>query len=192
MLSEREEALTHEEGFEECRDYSRNDARDDPDQYVVRSPPHHVWLRVATSEFFVTRESAVLADRSAFERFAETFARTLRAGDVVALSGDLGAGKTTFVAAAVRELSGRDEVTSPTFTFRQTYVGPPLVEHIDCYRVDDVREASELGLHEAFESDAIAFVEWPERLPDLVPERAIRLAIGGAGDAPRTIAIERP
>jgi len=126
-----------------------------------------------------------------FERFAEGFAVTLRPGDAVGLSGDLGAGKTTFVRAAVRRLHGSDEASSPTFTFRHTYAGTPTVEHLDLYRLDDPGEAIEIGLYEAFSPGAVTFVEWPERMPGLLPGNAIRVSISGSGDAPRRIAVER-
>jgi len=190
VVTEREEALTDEEGFEKCGDDRREDARDDADQYVVRSPPHRVRVRGPKIEFFVRSQVARDLDPTAFERFAAGFARTLRAGDVIALSGDLGAGKTAFVAAAVRALGGADDVTSPTFTFRHTYPGDLVVEHIDLYRLEDEREASELGLHEALESGGIAFIEWPERLPALLPERTIRVRIAGAGLQTRTVEID--
>jgi tRNA threonylcarbamoyladenosine biosynthesis protein TsaE len=132
------------------------------------------------------------SDLAAFVAAAEAFAGTLRAGDVVALEGDLGSGKTTFVAAAARALGAADEVASPTFVFRHRYAGDPAVEHLDLYRLDDPREAVELGLHEALDSGAVTFVEWPDRLPSLIPPAAIRVRIEGSGTAPRTILVERP
>lgn len=131
-------------------------------------------------------------DLAAFEAAAAVFARELRAGDVVALSGDLGAGKTTFVAAVLRALGRPAEVASPTFTFWHRYGGEPPIEHLDLYRIEDPAEARELGLEDAFAPGAIAFVEWPERLPDLVLGRRISVAIAGSGDEPREIRIERP
>jgi tRNA threonylcarbamoyladenosine biosynthesis protein TsaE len=82
-------------------------------------------------------------------------------------------------------------VSSPTFIFRQRYDGTPPVEHLDLYRVDAPADAAELGLDEAFGSDRITVVEWPERLPGLLPARAIRIRIDGAGDEPRRLQIER-
>ncbi len=131
-------------------------------------------------------------DLRTFERIAATFAAELRAGDVVALAGDLGAGKTTFVAAALRALRNGAEVTSPTFTFWHRYGGAPPIEHLDLYRIEDRSEATELGLDEALVSGGIVFVEWPERLPELVPPHAIRVHIAGCGNAPRELRIERP
>jgi tRNA threonylcarbamoyl adenosine modification protein YjeE len=135
------------------------------------------------------RRAATLHD---FRRIAADFARSLNAGDIVALSGELGAGKTTFVRAAVLALHGAEQASSPTFVFRHTYPGTPPVEHLDLYRLDDPAEAAELGLHEAFEGDAIVFVEWPERLPGLLPAGTIRVSLTGAGDGPRELVLERP
>lgn len=130
-------------------------------------------------------------DLTAFVAAARAFAATLQAGDVVALAGDLGAGKTTFVSAAVRALGSEADVASPTFTFWHRYAGPVALEHLDLYRIDDPSEAVELGLDEALATGGIAFVEWPERLPGFVPASAVRVFIAGSGDGPRTITIER-
>jgi tRNA threonylcarbamoyl adenosine modification protein YjeE len=130
-------------------------------------------------------------DLAAFERVAAAFAADLRPGEVVALTGDLGAGKTTFVRAVVRALHGRDEASSPTFTFRHTYAGEPPIEHLDLYRIEDPAEARELGLEEAFDGASIVLVEWPERLPQLIPEHAVHVGITGSGDSPRDVVIER-
>jgi tRNA threonylcarbamoyl adenosine modification protein YjeE len=93
----------------------------------------------------------------------------------------------------VTALHGDDgAVSSPTFVFRQRYPGEPPVEHLDLYRIDDPRETADLGLDEAFSDGAITIVEWPERAPELVPGTAIRIAIAGSGDGPRTVRIERP
>jgi tRNA threonylcarbamoyl adenosine modification protein YjeE len=131
-------------------------------------------------------------DHDAFLATAADVAATLRPGDVVALSGDLGSGKTTFVRAVVAALHGSDTaVSSPTFVFRQRYPGQPPVEHLDLYRIDDPRETADLGLDDAFSDATITLVEWPERAPGLVPAAAIRVAITGTGDGPRAVRIER-
>jgi tRNA threonylcarbamoyladenosine biosynthesis protein TsaE len=132
-------------------------------------------------------------DRSAFAAAAAALAATLRPGAVVTLSGGLGAGKTTFVRALVAALHGSDAaVSSPTFVFRQRYPGAPPVEHLDLYRIEDPGEAADLGLEEAFDGAAVVVIEWPERLPGLAPPDAVRVAIDGSGDGPRTLRIDRP
>ncbi len=131
-------------------------------------------------------------DLDALGAAAARLASKLRPGDALALSGDLGAGKTTFVRALVAALHGSDvPVSSPTFVFRQRYEGVPPVEHLDLYRLDDPAEAADLGLEEAFGPDRITVVEWPERLPGLLPAGAIRVHVEGAGDRPRRLRIER-
>jgi tRNA threonylcarbamoyladenosine biosynthesis protein TsaE len=131
-------------------------------------------------------------DLSALDAVAARLAATLRPGASLALSGGLGAGKTTFVRALVRTLHGNDiPVSSPTFVFRQRYDGTPPIEHLDLYRIEDPAEAADLGLDEAFGADRITVVEWPERLPGLMPAGTIHIHIDGSGDEPRRIRIER-
>jgi tRNA threonylcarbamoyl adenosine modification protein YjeE len=135
---------------------------------------------------------------AAFEAKAREFARSLRAGDVVALRGPLGAGKTTFVRAVVAVLHGSDQaVSSPTFVFRQRYDPPhggaPPVEHVDLYRIEDpATEMPDLALDDAFAPDRIALVEWPERAEGWLPANRIEVAIDGIGAGPRTVRITLP
>jgi tRNA threonylcarbamoyl adenosine modification protein YjeE len=99
---------------------------------------------------------------------AGAIARLARIGDVIALSGDIGAGKTVFARGFVRALSAADEeVPSPTFTLLQTYdCQPGPVHHYDFYRLDSARDAYEIGIEESF-AEAITLIEWPERIPVL-------------------------
>jgi tRNA threonylcarbamoyladenosine biosynthesis protein TsaE len=133
---------------------------------------------------------ADLPDLAATRRLAERLALALAPGDVVALVGALGAGKSELVRAVVRAMTGDPtaEVPSPTFTLVQTYDTPrALLWHFDLYRLEGPEEARELGLEEAFE-DGIALIEWPDRLGSLLPRRAVVLRLtlaGGAGDARR-------
>lgn len=106
-------------------------------------------------------------------RLAELLALKLRRGDLVALSGDLGAGKTTLARALIAALlPGEAEVPSPTFSLQQTYDTPRLtLAHYDFYRLRDAEEAFELGVEEALAAGA-ALIEWPERAPGLLtPDR---------------------
>ena len=128
----------------------------------------------------------------AFENFAASFAQALAPGDVVALSGALGAGKTTFVRAAVRARHGEDQGSSPTFTFWHRYPGDPPIDHLDLYRIERESELEELGLEEAFDGRGIAFVEWWTHAPSLLPARFYEVTIEGAGDAPRSVTVKAP
>lgn len=105
------------------------------------------------------------------ERVAGRLAGCLAVGDLVTVSGELGAGKTTFVRGACRALGVTTPVTSPTFTIGHRYEGVVAVSHLDLYRFTDV-SAAEWGDLEPYFDEAIVFVEWPEAaLPDLPPAR---------------------
>ena len=129
-------------------------------------------------------------DLSALPGFAAELAKLLRPGVAVALHGDLGAGKTTLVRALVAVLHGdATAVSSPTFVFRQRYAGTPPIEHLDLFRLDDPAQAAELGLEEAFASDTVTLVEWPEKLPGLLPPDTIHVEIEGLGEGPRRVTV---
>ncbi len=124
-----------------------------------------------------------LADEAATDRFAEDVAACLAPGDVIALSGGLGVGKTTFARALIRSLADDPdlEVPSPTFTLAQSYaLGPVPVTHFDLYRLASPDELDELGLEEALGHGA-ALVEWPERAGPL-PGEPLTIAFAIAGD----------
>ena len=112
---------------------------------------------------------------------ARALAPRLRPGDVVLLSGPVGAGKSHFARCLILALLDLPEdVPSPTYTLVQTYPGRSgEIWHADLYRLNDVVEIEELGLIEAFDS-AICLVEWPDRLHDLAPAAALHVAL----DAP--------
>ncbi len=131
------------------------------------------------------------ADQTA--RLAVTLGRALTAGDIVLLTGDVGAGKTHFARALIQSLLAvPEDVPSPTFTLVQTYDTPRgEVWHSDLYRLSSPDEVIELGLTEAFE-DAICLVEWPDRLGDLLPEGALRIALSPEGDDIRRITLTGP
>jgi len=103
----------------------------------------------------------VASSAEATEAVAARLAPRLAVGDVVTVSGELGAGKTTFVRGACRALGVTGAVTSPTFTIGHRYVGRVEVSHLDLYRFTDV-SAAEWGDLEPYFDDAIVFVEWPE------------------------------
>jgi tRNA threonylcarbamoyl adenosine modification protein YjeE len=133
------------------------------------------------------------ATEADLQAFARRFAASLRPGDVVALSGPLGAGKTAFVRAAVTELHGEETVTSPTFTIWNRYPGTPPIDHLDFYRIENSTELFELGVESAFDgAGSIAFVEWWERGASILPERRFEVVIDGAGDGTRSIVVREP
>ena len=118
-----------------------------------------------------------LPDEAATAALAARLAPCARAGDVIALRGDLGTGKTTFARAFIHALGGDEEVPSPTFTLVQIYAVPgATVWHFDLYRLKAPEEVWELGIEEAFLS-GIALIEWPERLGPLLPGRRLDLTL---------------
>lgn len=117
--------------------------------------------------------------------------RTLRAGDVVGLCGELGAGKTCFVRGVARALGVSGRPVSPTFTLINEYRGPRPVYHVDAYRVERLADLLDLGLPEYFDGDGVTLVEWADTMRPLLPPRAIWVAIEGVGDEPRTITVRR-
>ena len=129
-----------------------------------------------------------LGDVAATTRFAHRCAAKARRGDVVALSGGLGTGKTTFArgfvnAVADREGAPREEVPSPTFTLVQVYEFPEnTVFHFDLYRLEGPAETVELGVEEAF-ADGISLIEWPDRLATGLPSDRLELSFD-FGDLP--------
>jgi hypothetical protein len=122
--------------------------------------------------------SVVLPDELATRRLAIDVANALRPGDLVTLSGDLGAGKTTFARALIRHLADDEtiEVPSPTFTLLQTYDLPRfLLVHADLYRTSDPAELTELGFEDLAE-DAVTLLEWPDRAAGLLPPDRLDIA----------------
>jgi len=115
---------------------------------------------------------------------------TLGPGDVVALSGELGAGKTVFVQGLVRALGVTTGATSPTFVLVNEYRGRLPVHHVDAYRTASLAELLDLGLDEMMDGEGVTVIEWAERLEPLLPARTVRVRIAGVGDEPREITID--
>ncbi len=113
-----------------------------------------------------------LEGAEATEAFGRRLAPRLRAGDVVALFGELGAGKTTLARGILAGLGHSGDVASPTFPIVQTYAPPDTripLWHVDLYRIEDPTELDEIGLDDA-RGEAALLIEWPERLPALWPD----------------------
>ena len=101
--------------------------------------------------------------------FAKKFSKQLKAGDVLLLDGDLGAGKTVFTKGLVLGLSdGKEIAISPTFTIVNEYNTTPKLYHFDFYRIKSEDELVAIGIEEYLFSDAICVVEWPERAPNIL------------------------
>jgi tRNA threonylcarbamoyladenosine biosynthesis protein TsaE len=118
-----------------------------------------------------------LPDEAATAALAAGVAALARVGDVIALKGELGAGKTSFARAFIRARGGAEDVPSPTFTLVQTYeLDDATVWHFDCYRLRHPDDAWELAIEDAF-NDGISLIEWPELLGPLVPARRLEITL---------------
>ncbi len=135
-----------------------------------------------------------LATTEETERLGQDLALSLRKGDLVTLSGDLGAGKSTLARGLIRTIADDNgyEVPSPTFTIVQSYPELRLpISHVDLYRLSSADELDELGLDEALDDGAV-LVEWPERGADALPASSLRVTLLGEGDGRKAIIEGKP
>ncbi|MEO1553729.1 MAG: tRNA (adenosine(37)-N6)-threonylcarbamoyltransferase complex ATPase subunit type 1 TsaE [Pseudomonadota bacterium] len=123
-----------------------------------------------------------LPDLSATTALAQRLAPVLKAGDVIALRGGLGAGKTTFARALISALLDQEtEVPSPTYTLVQTYDGPSFpIFHYDLYRLDNPQDVLELGWEDTH--SGLALIEWPDQAGAYLPDRRLDLSFEFIGD----------
>jgi tRNA threonylcarbamoyladenosine biosynthesis protein TsaE len=112
-------------------------------------------------------------------------APSLRSGDVISLTGDLGAGKTTFVQGIARTLGVTDRVVSPTFTLVRQYEGTLPVYHFDVYRLDNLQEVLDLGFEEILDLGGIVFIEWGDAIEALLPEAYLQIELTIPGEDSR-------
>jgi tRNA threonylcarbamoyladenosine biosynthesis protein TsaE len=138
----------------------------------------------------VTRLTAATPEDTAAAGAA--LGRTLGPGDVVALYGELGAGKTCFTQGLVRGLDVTVRATSPTFVLVNEYRGRLPVHHVDAYRTGSLGELVDLGLLDLLGGDGVSVVEWADKAEPLLPARTVRVRIEGLGDEPRVIEVEDP
>ncbi len=130
-----------------------------------------------------------LPDAAATEATGRTLGLLLRPGDVVALYGDLGVGKTSLARGALAALGLAEEAPSPTFAIVQPYAPPEValpVAHVDLYRIDDPQDAVELGLDDLLDDGAL-LIEWPERLGDGLWPHALRLTLASCEQGGRRL-----
>ncbi|MDE7458979.1 MAG: tRNA (adenosine(37)-N6)-threonylcarbamoyltransferase complex ATPase subunit type 1 TsaE [Muribaculaceae bacterium] len=124
---------------------------------------------------------------------AEKFVETMGDETVYAFYGDMGAGKTTFINALCRRLGVEDDVTnSPSFAIINEYrsdTTAELIYHFDLYRLEGIDEALEIGVEDYFDSGALCFLEWPERIADILPDDTVRVDIRVNDDNTRDIII---
>lgn len=121
----------------------------------------------------------------AMREFGRLLGERLRAGDLVCLRGDLGAGKTTLTQGIAAGLGVQGAVSSPTFTLVHEHPGPLPLFHIDAYRLESAEELWDLGFEEYLRLDGVVVVEWCERVSEALPTERLTLLLEHAGDARR-------
>jgi tRNA threonylcarbamoyladenosine biosynthesis protein TsaE len=137
-----------------------------------------------TSQTVETRTAAETIE------FGKKLAADLKAGDVMALVGELGAGKTCLVKGIALGLGVSQNATSPTFTIIHEYVGGRLpLYHVDLYRLESVQQALAIGLEEYFDTAGVTVIEWAEKVESLLPERTIRVRLEIVDESTRRIEI---
>ncbi|MBX3313384.1 MAG: tRNA (adenosine(37)-N6)-threonylcarbamoyltransferase complex ATPase subunit type 1 TsaE [Actinobacteria bacterium] len=140
----------------------------------------------------MTRPTTVRAASAAeTQALARAIAGISRAGDIIVLAGEMGAGKTAFAQGFAAGLGIAEPVTSPTFTIVREYQGPDLsLHHLDVYRLDQLREVAELGVGEMLDEDAVMLVEWGDAVLPALGDRYLEVRITfGTGDDDRTITL---
>ena len=117
--------------------------------------------------------NVIIRDETETKKFATDVAQTLKKGDVIALVGDLGTGKTTLSKYIAEALGITETITSPTFTIVQDYHSGRLpLYHFDVYRVDDIEEMYRIGYEEYFYGEGVCIVEWADIVEEIIPEDA--------------------
>lgn len=127
----------------------------------------------------------ITSSREETEKLACEYAKTLRAGDVVLLGGDMGAGKTVFAKGVAKGLGIEEEVTSPTYAYMNDYDG--RLFHYDCYRIETPEQAESLGLADYFDLGGICLVEWAQNIAPLLPKKVKRVCIRKISENEREI-----
>lgn len=120
----------------------------------------------------------------------ERLGKILHPGDVLALFGDLGAGKTTFTKGIARGLGLADDVHSPTFTLIHEHIGPTPLYHVDLYRLETEAEVDSLGIEEYIYSEGITIIEWADRMKSMLPPERLDIELKMTGDNDREMILE--
>jgi tRNA threonylcarbamoyladenosine biosynthesis protein TsaE len=122
---------------------------------------------------------------------AEQFIQLIGENRVFAFYGSMGAGKTTFIKSICSELGVIENITSPTFSIVNEYItaNNRPIYHFDCYRLKNIGEAYDFGADEYFFSDNLCFIEWPEKIEELLPPDCVKVTIGVLDDESREVTI---
>jgi len=133
-------------------------------------------------------------DLSNIQLTAQQFIKLFDRYSVFAFYGNMGAGKTTFIKAICEILGVKESVNSPTFSIINEYEAADgkILYHFDCYRINKLQEAMDLGAEDYFYSGKICFIEWPEKIEELLPDSTVKVNIQEVEDGKREIVISLP
>ena len=133
----------------------------------------------------------IVDNESETSQIAKEFARVIRSGDIVALIGDLGTGKTFFVKRIADDYD-YSEANSPTFAIVNVYTGEIKINHFDFYRIKKLEELYDLGFDEYLMDDSsITFIEWADMFPEILPKKRFEITIRSLSNTKREIKIEK-
>ncbi len=143
------------------------------------------------------KQTIRIASTDALPEAAREFMALMGDATVYAFEGEMGAGKTTFINALVRELGvADDEATgSPTFAIVNEYrsdTTAELIYHFDLYRIENLEQAFDIGVEDYLESGALCLIEWPDRIADILPDDTVRVAIEEQPDGSRVLTVDNP
>jgi tRNA threonylcarbamoyladenosine biosynthesis protein TsaE len=132
-----------------------------------------------------------IATKSAEEtvELGERLGKLLKPGDVIALSGDLGAGKTTLTRGIAQGMGVQADIHSPTFTLIHEHPGPVPLYHIDLYRLSSVQEAEFIGIDDYIYSDGVTIIEWAETIESILPRERLDIQLNMTGDTDRELVL---
>ena len=134
-------------------------------------------------------KSMITTSTEETQKLGESFSKNLKPGNIIALIGNLAAGKTSFVKGVLKGLGYKYEVTSPTFTLINEYYAKSKVIHVDFYREENITRWNELGFQNMINSDSIILIEWADLIPDLLPNIDYKLHFEHNGEDKRRIKI---
>ena len=140
------------------------------------------------------KQEIIIPSRDALDAAAEEFVALMGDETVYAFTGEMGAGKTTFINALCRALGVEDDPTgSPTFAIVNEYrsdTTAELIYHFDLYRIENLEQAFDIGVEDYLDSGALCFIEWPDRIDDILPDDTVRVNIEVLPDGGRRLTIE--
>jgi tRNA threonylcarbamoyladenosine biosynthesis protein TsaE len=135
-------------------------------------------------------KSTITTTTEETQKLGESFSKYLKPGNIVALIGNLAAGKTSFVKGVLKGLDYKYEVTSPTFTLINEYYAKSKVIHVDFFREENIIRWNELGFQDMINSDSIILIEWADLIPDLLPDIDYKLYFEHNGENKRKIRLK--